>query len=311
MKIVLLDGYVANPGDLSWEALEKLGDLTVYDRTPKEEIIKRIGDAELVLTNKTPIAADTLEACPNIRYIGVLATGYNVVDVEKAKEKGIVVTNIPSYSTATVAQMVFALLLELCSRPAHYNEAVQRGRWASSPDFCFWDDPIMELSGKTMGIIGYGTIGQAVGRIAEAFGMKVLAYNFSRVTEKSVDLDTLYRESDVISLHCPLTPLTERMINKQTIAKMKDSVILINTARGPLVEEEDLAEALRSRKIHGAGIDVVSEEPIRADNPLLGIENCLITPHVSWASIESRKRLLQMTAHNLAQFLKGTPVNAL
>ncbi len=314
-KIVILDGYTENPGDLSWGGIAALGELTVYDRTAPDEIIPRIGDADIVFTNKTPLAKETLDACKNIRYIGVLATGYNVVDAAAAKEKGIAVTNIPTYGTAAVGQYVFALLLEICHHVAHHSAAVHEGRWAACPDFCFWDYPLVELAGKTMGIIGYGRIGQAAGRIAKAFGMKVLACDDYRRAELECEtmryatLDEVLTESDVISLHCPLLPGTEGLINKASIAKMKDGVILLNTSRGPLIVEEDLAAALNSGKVYAAAVDVVSAEPIKADNPLLGAKNCVITPHIAWAPKESRARLMDIATDNLAKYLAGAPVN--
>ncbi|MDK2934569.1 MAG: glycerate dehydrogenase, partial [Clostridiales bacterium] len=283
MKIVVLDGYTLNPGDLSWERLEKLGEVTVYDRTPVDKILERIGDAEVVYTNKTPLTRETFEKAPNIKFVGVLATGYNVVDVEAAKEKGIPVTNIPTYGTTAVAQMAFALLLEVCHHVWAHNEAVKRGDWTNNPDWCFWNYPLIELAGKTMGIIGYGRIGQATGKIAQAFGMNVLAFDeyqnkdLESETMKYVDLDELLAKSDVISLHCPLFPSTEGIINKDTIAKMKDGVIIINTSRGPLIVEKDLAEALNSGKVYAAGLDVVSTEPIKMDNPLLTAKNTILT----------------------------------
>ena len=315
MKIVILDGYTENPGDLSWDALGELGELTVYDRTDEADIVSRIGDAELVITNKTPISADTLEKCPSIRYIGVLATGYNVVDVETAKAKGIPVTNIPTYGTDAVGQFAIALLLEICHHIGHHNKAVHEGRWENCEDFCFWDYPLIELAGKTMGIIGYGRIGQVTGRIAQALGMKVLAYDGHRRTElesetcRYVDLDELLENSDVISLHCPLFPSTQGIINKDSIAKMKDGVIILNNSRGPLIVEEDLAEALKSGKVQAAAVDVVSTEPIKGDNPLLTAPNCIITPHISWAPKESRQRLMNIAVDNVKQFLAGEPVN--
>lgn len=309
MKIVVLDGYTENPGDLSWEGLEKLGELTVYDRTPKDKAAARIADAEIVYTNKTPVTHETMDACPNIKFIGVLATGYNVVDVAAAKEKGIKVTNIPTYGTAAVAQMAIALLLEICHHTAHHSDAVYSGRWESNPDWCFWDYPLIELAGKTMGIIGYGRIGQSTGAIAKAMGMKVIAYDAFVKAAESVDLDTLLKTSDVISLHCPLFPETQGIINKANIAKMKDGVIILNNSRGPLVVEQDLCDALNSGKVYAAGLDVVSSEPIKGDNPLLKAKNCLITPHISWAPKESRERLMNIAVDNLEKFLKGTPVN--
>ena len=316
MKITVLDGFTENPGDLSWAALEKFGDFTVYDRTPRtpSEIIRRIGDAEIVITNKCPITREILDACPKIKYISVLATGYNVVDVQYAAEKGIPVSNVPTYGTEAVGQFAIALLLEICSRVAHHSEAVHAGRWESAPDWTFWDYPLIELAGKTMGIIGFGRIGQTTGRIAKAMGMRILATG-SRETEAGraiasyTDLDTLLRESDVIALHCPLFPSTEGIINRDTIAKMKDGVILINNSRGPLIVEQDLADALNSGKVYAAGLDVVSTEPIRGDNPLLHAKNCFITPHISWAPREARARILDISAQNLEAFLNGAPIN--
>lgn len=308
-KIVILDGYTTNPGDLSWEKLEALGDLIVYDRTPADLVANRIGDADIVYSNKTPITRATLNACPNLRFIGVLATGYDIVDVKAAKEKGIPVCNIPTYGTAAVAQMAIALLLEICHHVAAHSEAVHNGDWTNNPDWCFWNYPLIELAGKTIGIIGYGRIGQATGRIAKALGMRVIAYDAFVEAEECVDLDTLLAESDVIALHCPLLPDTKGIINKDTIAKMKDGVIILNNARGPLIVEQDLADALNSGKVYAAGLDVVSTEPIKMDNPLLNAKNCFITPHISWAPKESRQRLLNIAVDNLTQFLAGNPVN--
>ena len=315
LKIVVLDGYTENPGDLSWDSLRAFGDLRVYDRTgSEEEVIRRIGGAEVVFVNKVPISRRVLDACPNIKFISVLATGYNVIDVKAAAEKGIPVSNVPSYGTAAVAQFAMALLLEVCHHVAHHSEAVHAGRWASNPDWCFWDYPLIELSGKTMGIIGFGRIGQATGRIARAMGMEVLAYSRSvreeaRELAEYVDLDSLLARSDVIVLHCPLFPETEGIINKANIARMKDGVIIINNSRGQLVVEQDLADALNSGKVLAAGLDVVSTEPILPDNPLLGAKNCLITPHISWAPRESRQRIMDASVENLRAFLAGKPVN--
>jgi glycerate dehydrogenase len=314
MKIVILDGYTENPGDLSWDGFEKLGELTVYDRTPREKIIERIGKAEAVIVNKTPIDKATLEACPNVQYIGVLATGYNVVDVNAAKEKGIAVCNIPTYGTDAVAQFAIALLLEVCHHVAHHSQAVHEGRWENNADWCFWDYPLIELAGQTMGIIGFGRIGQATGRIAKALGMKVIAYDehandSGAMIAEYVSLDELFAQSDIITLHCPLFPSTEGMINKKNIAKMKDGVIIINNSRGQLIHEADLAEALNSGKVYAAGLDVVSSEPIKGDNPLLKAKNCIITPHISWAPKESRKRLMDIAVNNLAAFIDGNPIN--
>lgn len=315
MKMVVLDGYTENPGDLSWDCLREFGELTVYDRTGSEdEVIARIGEAEVVFVNKVPITKRVLEECPNIKFISVLATGYNVIDIKAAAEKGIVVSNIPSYGTAAVAQFAIALLLEVCHHVAHHSEAVHQGRWAANPDWCFWDYPLIELQGKTMGIIGFGRIGQATGRIAKAMGMKVIAYSRSiredgKDIAEYVDLDTLLRTSDVIALHCPLFPETEGIINKANIEKMKDGVIIINNSRGQLVVEQDLADALNSGKVCAAGLDVVSTEPIREDNPLLKAKNCLITPHISWAPKESRQRIMDMSYNNLKAFVEGKPIN--
>lgn len=308
MNIVILDGYTENPGDLSWDGFAALGELTVYDHTPEEQIISRIGNAEIVITNKTPISAQTLAACPRVRYVGVLATGYNVVDTAAAREHGIVVTNVPTYGTAAVAQHTFALMLELCHHVGAHNAAVQQGRWTNGRDFCFWDYPLTELGGKTMGIIGYGRIGRAVADIARAFGMHVLACS-AHSSEETVSLQEVLAQSDVISLHCPLTTENEKLINHQTIARMKDGVMIINTARGQLIDEQALRDALMSGKVSGAAADVVSAEPIRADNPLLGLDNCIITPHIAWAPKESRQRLMDVAVSNLDAFLKGEPVN--
>ncbi len=317
MKIVILDGYTENPGDLSWAELEKLGELTVYDRTDVNdpaEIISRIADAEVAITNKTPISAATMDACKNLKYIAVLATGYNVVDVKAAKERGIPVSNVPTYGTAAVGQFAIAMLLEICHHVAHHSQTVFDGKWNACPDWCYWDYPLIELDGKTMGIIGFGRIGQQTGRIAKAMGMNILAYDSfptdsGRAIAQYVDLDTLLRSSDVIALHCPLFPETQGIINKDTIAKMKDGVILLNNSRGPLIVEQDVADALNSGKIYAAGLDVVSTEPIKADNPLLTAKNCLITPHISWAPKESRQRIMDCSAENLRAFLDGSPIH--
>ncbi|MDI9440806.1 MAG: D-2-hydroxyacid dehydrogenase [Bacillota bacterium] len=312
-KIVVLDGYTLNPGDLSWEGLEQLGDLTVYDRTSEDQIVSRIGDAEYVFVNKVPITRATLDACPNVKFIGVLATGYNIVDVEAAKEKGIIVSNVPTYGTDSVAQFVFALLLEICHHVGHHSQAVFEGRWTTNQDWCFWDYPLIELAGKTMGIIGFGRIGRATARIARAFGMEVVAHDNYAAGDtdgfRLVELDELLATSDVISLHVPLTPETKGLINKETIAKMKDGVIIINTARGPLIVEEDLKAALDSGKVYAAGLDVVSVEPIRKDNVLLTCKNVFLTPHIAWAPKESRQRLMDITVENLRQFMAGNPIN--
>lgn len=318
MKIVVLDGYTLNPGDLSWSRLEKQGDLTVYDRTPvddEEEIARRIGEAQIVFTNKTPLNGEVLERCRKLRYIGVLATGYNVVDVDKAKEKNITVTNIPTYGTAAVGQFAIALLLEICHHIGAHDQAVHEGRWEESADWCFWDYPLIELADKTIGIIGYGRIGQATGRIAQALGMNVLAYDkrkdgsLESGTCRYAELDEIYEKADVIALHCPLFPETENIINRESIQKMKDGVIIINNSRGPLICGQDLADALNAGKVAAAGLDVTATEPIRGDDPLLKAKNCIITPHISWAPRESRQRLMDIAVDNLESFLAGTPVN--
>ena len=317
MKIVVLDGYTENPGDLSWEELGKLGELTVYDRTSltdEAETIARIGDAEIVFTNKTPITRKVLDACPGIRFISLLATGYNCVDYAYARERGIPVTNVPTYGTASVGQFAIALLLEICHHIGHHDASVHAGNWERCADWCYWDYPLIELAGKTMGIIGFGRIGQTTGRIARAMGMEVLAYDShpsdaGRAIAEYVDLDALLARSDVVALHCPLFPETEGIINRETIAKMKDGAILLNNSRGPLVVEQDLADALNAGKLAAAGLDVVSTEPIRGDNPLLNAKNCIITPHISWAPKESRQRIMDCAVSNVKAFLAGSPVN--
>lgn len=316
MKLTVIDGYTMNPGDLSWEQYEKFGELRVFDHYTgdEEEVIRRIGDAEIVIANKSKVTRRVIDACPNIRFIAVQATGYDPIDYVYAREKGIPVSNVPAYGTDSVAQFAIALLLEICGHAGHHDQAVHQGKWAACGDWCFWDYPMIELSGKTMGIIGFGRIGQAVGRIASALGMKVLAYNRSRSESGAkiaqyVELDELLECADVISLHCPAFPETVGIINRDTIAKMKDGVILINNSRGALVVEQDLAEALNSGKVAAAALDVVSSEPIREDNPLLRAKNCLITPHISWAPKESRQRIMDCTEENIRCFLAGKPQN--
>lgn len=314
MKIVVLDGYTENPGDLSWEGLEQLGDLTVYDRSSQDQVVERIGNAEIVLVNKVQLTKEIMAHTTNLKYIGVLATGYNVVDVEAAKAKGITVTNIPTYGTDGVAQYAIALLLELCHRIGEHSTAVFAGDWTTNADWCYWNSPQMELAGKTIGIIGYGRIGQKVGAIAAALGMTVIANDRSHTEgivagAKMVDLDQLFSESDVISLHCPLFPETEGLINKETIAKMKDGVYIVNDSRGQLINEADLRDALNSGKVGGAAVDVVSTEPIKQDNPLLEAKNMIITPHMAWASREARARLMAIAVENVEKFQAGTPVN--
>jgi glycerate dehydrogenase len=317
MKIVVLDGFTENPGDLSWEGLRKLGDLTVYDRCPLDdeaEVTRRIYGAEAVITNKTPVSRKTIESSKNLAYIGVLATGYNIVDCEAAGKRGILVANIPSYGTDAVGQFAIALLLEICHHIGHHDRAVKEGRWERNEDWCFWDYPLIELAGKTMGIIGFGRNGQTTGRIAQALGMEVIV-NDEAPNEAGgkiasyVSREELYARSDVISLHCPLFPATKGMINRGSIAKMKNGVIIINNSRGALIVEQDLADALDSGKVYAAGVDVVSAEPIQPDNPLLRAKNCIITPHISWAPKESRSRLMDIAAGNLQAFIEGKPVN--
>ncbi len=316
MKLVITDGYCENPGDLSWEPLKQFGELVIYDRTEDDEdkIIDRIGDADIAIINKVPITERIMDACPNLKAIAILATGYNVVDIDAAKKRGIPVCNVPAYGTDAVAEFAMSLLLELCHHVGHHADAVKEGRWESCPDFCFWDYPLMDLHGKTMGIIGFGRIGRTTGKLANAFGMKVLATG-SRPTPEGealadyVDLDTLLARSDVIALHCPLLPGTKDIICRENIEKMKDGVIIINNARGGCVVEQDLADALNSGKVAAAGLDVVSTEPISGDNPLLTAKNCIITPHISWASRECRQRILDTTVENVRSFLAGTPKN--
>ena len=316
MKLVITDGYCENPGDLSWEPLKQFGELVIYDRTEDDEdkIIDRIGDADIAIINKVPITERIMDACPNLKAIAILATGYNVVDIDAAKKRGIHVCNVPAYGTDAVAEFAMSLLLELCHHVGHHADAVKEGRWENCPDFCFWDYPLMDLHGKTMGIIGFGRIGRTTGKLANAFGMKVLATG-SRPTPEGealadyVDLDTLLARSDVIALHCPLLPGTKDIICRKNIEKMKDGVIIINNARGGCVVEQDLADALNSGKVAAAGLDVVSTEPISGDNPLLTAKNCIITPHISWASRECRQRILDTTVENVRSFLAGTPKN--
>ncbi len=314
MKIVVLDGYGLNPGDLSWKGMEALGELTVYDRTSPSELMERSEGAEALITNKTLITAENMEALPDLKYIGVLATGYNVVDIEAAKARGIVVTNIPAYSTSSVAQMVFAHILNITQRVGHYAEENSKGRWTNNADFCYWDTDLVELDGKKMGIVGFGNIGQATARIAQAFGMEVLLYTSKEQSAlpqgmRKVALDELFAESDVISLHCPLTPETKEMVNAERLKLMKPGAILVNTGRGPLVNEQDLADALNEGRIAAAGLDVLSVEPANADNPLLGAKNCFITPHIAWATKEARTRLMQIAVQNLKSYQEGYIIN--
>ena len=317
MKIVVLDGYTENPGDLSWSGLEALGEVTVYDRTSYVDapiIAERIGDAEIVVLNKTPITKATIDACPNMKMIAVLATGYNVVDYDYAKEKGIPVCNVPTYGTASVGQYAIALLLEICHHIGYHSQTVFEGKWQNHIDWCYWDYPLIELDGKTAGIIGFGRIGQTTGRIAKALGMNVIAYDLypnesGKAIAEYVDLETVLAQSDVLFLHCNLTPENTGLINKETIAKMKDGAILINNSRGQLIDEQDVTDALNSGKLAAAGLDVVYSEPIKADNPLLGAKNCIITPHMSWGAKEARQRIMNITVDNVKAFLDGAPVN--
>jgi glycerate dehydrogenase len=312
-SIVVVDGYCLNPGDLSWQGLEALGECTIHDRTPSELMGERIRDADVVLTNKVPLRRELLSEQKRLKYIGVTATGYNIVDVDAARELGIVVTNVPTYGTASVAQMVIAHLLNLTQRVGDHAEAVREGRWASSADWCFWDFPLLELAEMTLGIVGYGRIGQETARLARAFGMRVIAHNRSPITTsgdvRQVDLETLLGESDVVSLHCPLTPETSRMMNRERLALMKSTAFLINTSRGALVDEAALAEALNSGRLAGAGLDVLDVEPPREDNPLYRAKNCYITPHIAWATRQARQRLLDLGVENVEAFLAGRARN--
>lgn len=313
MKIVILDAYAANPGDLSWDEFAALGELTVYDRTAQEDAAARIGDAEVVFINKVRLTDEIFAACPNLKLVSILATGYNIVDLAAAKRRGITVCNVPGYSTRAVVQMTFALLLEICQQVGLHSGAVHTGRWQTCPDFCFWDRPLIELDGKTMGIVGYRAIGSAVGAVAQALGMKLLvtARHEKPVPEgaRFVSLPELLAQSDVVSLHCPQTAENARMIDAGALAQMKDGAILLNTARGGLLDEQAVADALRSGKLLAAGMDVVSAEPIRADNPLLTAPNCFLTPHIAWAPLETRRRLQAISAENLRAFLAGKPQN--
>ncbi|MHC4692448.1 MAG: D-2-hydroxyacid dehydrogenase [Planctomycetota bacterium] len=314
MNIVVLDGYTLNPGDLTWKDLEALGQCTVYERTGPEEVVPRAKDAEIVLTNKTLLFSDVIKQLPKLKYIGVLATGYNVVDIELTRNLGIPVTNVPAYSTRSVAQLVFAHLLNLAHHVGAHSETVKNGKWASNIDFCYWDTPLIELTGLTMGIIGFGRIGQATTKLALAFGMKVITYDVVTPTNmpegcQFVDLEDVFRSSDVISLHCPLTTQTQNIINRERLDLMKKTAFLINAGRGPLVDEQALAQALNNEEIAGAGLDVLSSEPPDKDNPLLKAKNCFITPHIAWATRSARQRLLKVVVDNVAAFLAGKPQN--
>ena len=315
MKIVVLDGYTLNPGDLSWNGLKQLGDVVIYDRTPHDKILERSIDAEVLFTNKTPLEGHVLEQLPSLKYIGVTATGYNIVNTEVAKQKGITVTNVPGYGTESVVQLTFALLLELCLHVQHHSDEVRSGKWSRSEDFSFWDFPLIELSGKTMGIIGLGNIGQKVAEVATAFGMNILAAS-RRQSDQSkrsnfqwADINVLLENSDVVSIHCPLVPETKGLINKESIKQMKRSAFLLNTSRGQIIIDEDLAEALNHDVIAGAGIDVLSVEPPPENNPLFKAKNCVITPHIAWATKEARERLMNIAVKNLAEFIAGRPMH--
>ncbi len=315
MKIVVLDGYTLNPGDLSWDNLQSLGDCTIYDRTPAELTVERAGGAEIVLTNKTVLDRPILKQLSSLQYIGVLATGYDVVDVRAAAENDVIVTNVPAYSTESVAQMTFAHLLNLTQRVAHHDDTVAEGRWSACEDFCYWDVPLLELQNRTLGIIGLGRIGRAVARIANGFGMKVIAYNRSEARDLAVEVemvdevDNLFPRVDVLSLHCPLTDDNRGLIDAERLARMKSSAFLINTARGGLVEEEALADALNNGEIAGAGVDVLSAEPPAGDNPLIDADNCFVTPHIAWATRDARQRLMTTATNNVAAFLQGESQN--
>lgn len=315
MKIVILDGYTLNPGDLSWDRLKQLGDVEIYDRTPADKVVERAEGADIVFTNKTPVDAEALNNLPTLKYIGVLATGYNIVNTEVAKQRAVIVSNVPGYGTASVVQLTFALLLELCLHVQRHSDSVIDGKWSRSPDFSFWDYPLVELAGKTIGIIGFGTIGRQVGEVATAFGMSVIGTSRHRTDEshrsnfKWGELRELLAQSDVVTIHSPLTPETKGLINKESLGLMKSSAFLLNTSRGPIIVDEDLANALNNAVIAGAGIDVLSVEPPPADNPLFKAKNCIITPHIAWATREARSRLMDIAVNNLAAFLNGNPVN--
>ncbi len=315
MKIVILDGFTLNPGDLSWDAMKEMGELVIYDRTPADKVAERAAGAEVVFTNKTPINEDALNQLPALKFIGILATGYNIVNTEVAKVKGIMVANVPGYGTTSVVQLTFALLLELCLHVQRHSDSVMDGKWSRSADFCFWDSPLIELSGKTMGIIGFGNIGQQVGDVAAAFGMKIIGNSRTRTDQahranfKWADIPELLEQSDVVSIHCPLFPETKGLINKESLKLMKGSAFLINTSRGPIIVDEDLADALNNEVIAGAGIDVLSTEPPPPGNPLFTAKNCIITPHIAWATKEARERLMNVTVSNLSAFLQGNPIN--
>jgi glycerate dehydrogenase len=315
MKIVVLDGYTLSPGDISWDGLKKLGDVTIYDRTPVDKVVERAEGAEIIFTNKTPVNEESINALHSLKFIGVLATGYNIVNTEAAKTKGIIVSNVPGYGTTSVVQMTIALLLELCLHVQRHSDVVREGKWSKSADWCFWDYPLVELAGKTMGIIGFGRIGQQVGDVATAFGMNIIGNSRHWVDQSHrknfrwAEIPELLQQSDVVSIHCPLFPETKGLINKDSLRTMKKSAFLLNTSRGPIVVDEDLADALNNDVIAGAGIDVLSVEPPPSDNPLFKAKNCIITPHIAWATKEARIRLMEITVSNLEAFLNGNPVN--
>jgi len=315
MKIVVLDGYTLNPGDLSWDALKKLGDVTVYDRTPEYQVAERAKDAEVIFTNKCPVSEEAINQLPSLQYIGVLATGYNIVNTEAAKSKGIMVANVPGYGTTSVVQLTFALLLELCHHVQRHSDSAMEGKWAGAKDWCYWDYPLVELAGKTMGIIGFGRIGRQVGDVATAFGMNIIGSSRTQTDQSHrknfrwAEIPELLGASDVVTIHCPLFPETKRLINTESLHLMKPSSFLLNTSRGPIIVDEDLADALNNDVIAGAGIDVLSAEPPPKDNPLFNAKNCIITPHIAWATKEARARLMETTVNNLSAFLKGNPVN--
>jgi glycerate dehydrogenase len=315
MRIIVLDGYALNPGDLSWKKMEAFGELIVHDRTKPEEILQRSQGANVLFTNKTPLREDVIKQLPDLRFIGVLATGYNIIDVKAANERGVIVSNIPDYGSFSVAQLTMALLLELCHRVQRHSDSVHEGKWARSKDWSYWDHPLVELAGKTMGIIGFGNIGQKVAEMASAFGMKILGSSRTQTDQSQrknfrwADVPDLLKSSDVVSIHCPLTPETQGLINAQSLRTMKRSAFLLNTSRGPIIIDQDLSDALNNDVIAGAGIDVLSVEPPKPDNPLFGAKNCIITPHIAWATREARSRLMDMAVQNLSAFVNGDPVN--
>jgi glycerate dehydrogenase len=315
MKIVVLDGYTLNPGDLSWDALKQLGEVVIYDRTPRELVLERSKDAEVILSNKTPLGADIIKQLPSLKFIGVLATGFNVIDIQAAKEQSVIVANVPGYGTDSVVQMTFALLLELCQHVQRHSDSVMGGDWAASADWCYWNFPLIELVGKTIGIIGFGRIGQKVGDVATAFGMNIIGSSRHQTDQTQrknfrwAPIPELLEQSDIVTIHCPLFPETQGLINKDSLKTMKKSAFLLNTSRGPIIVDQDLADALNNDVIAGAGIDVLSAEPPPKDNPLFGAKNCIITPHIAWATKEARTRLMGMVVDNLTSFINGNPVN--